>query len=219
MAFGIHKPGQGYWVRVISAAVAGVMIFATAAWLWEQGKVLAERLPRTSWAYSVSHPSGSIKAGDTVHLTAGTEQLGDATVVSYDPTQELLVISKPVMAIESADPSSATRLTADGGYTAGVLRTESSGPIQAIYLQGAFAAAVVVIGALLSYWLIGVKKESADFLIATDGEMKKVHWSTRKDILGSTWVVIGATFFLSAMLFIFDLVLQSFFKAIGVLLG
>ena len=37
-------------------------------------------------------------------------------------------------------------------------------------------------------------------LIATDGEMKKVNWSTRKEIVGSTWVVVAATFLLTAVL-------------------
>ena len=30
-------------------------------------------------------------------------------------------------------------------------------------------------------------------MIATEGEMKKVNWSTRREILGSTWIVIGLT--------------------------
>lgn len=34
MALGIYKPGQGYWVRVLSAVGLGALILATAAWAW-----------------------------------------------------------------------------------------------------------------------------------------------------------------------------------------
>jgi preprotein translocase SecE subunit len=76
---------------------------------------------------------------------------------------------------------------------------------------------VIVIGALLALWLTGMNPKSVEFLIATDMEMKKVNWSTRRDVIASTWVVIGAAFLISALLFVFDLVLQKFFQLIGVL--
>ena len=34
-------------------------------------------------------------------------------------------------------------------------------------------------------------------MIATEGEMKKVNWSTRREIIGMTWVVIGLTVFIA----------------------
>ncbi|MBC7834538.1 MAG: preprotein translocase subunit SecE [Phycisphaerales bacterium] len=67
------------------------------------------------------------------------------------------------------------------------------------------------------YWLIAVRPASVDFLIATDSEVKKVNWSTRKDIKGSTFVVIGATFILAVFLFAIDVVFKSIFQAIDIL--
>ncbi|MBL8964243.1 MAG: preprotein translocase subunit SecE [Phycisphaerae bacterium] len=54
-------------------------------------------------------------------------------------------------------------------------------------------------------------------MIATDGEMKKVNWSTRREVLGSTWVVIGACFLIATFLFIVDIAFSSFFEFVGLL--
>jgi len=66
---------------------------------------------------------------------------------------------------------------------------------------------------------VGVKPKTVDFLIATDGEMKKVNWSTKKVIRDSTYVVIGATFLIAGVIALADIVLFKFFQAIGVLGG
>jgi preprotein translocase subunit SecE len=78
------------------------------------------------------------------------------------------------------------------------------------------AAVVAGIGLLL-YWLVGVKRGSCDFLIATEGEMKKVSWSTRSELIGSTKVVIWFTILLSAMLFLVDYMFIGFFRFINVI--
>jgi preprotein translocase subunit SecE len=58
---------------------------------------------------------------------------------------------------------------------------------------------------------------SADFLIAVEGEMKKVNWTSKKEVLGSTRVVIATLLFLGAVLAGIDLLFMTFFRAIGVL--
>ncbi|MCO6437163.1 MAG: preprotein translocase subunit SecE [Phycisphaerae bacterium] len=69
----------------------------------------------------------------------------------------------------------------------------------------------------LTYWVVFANRPASDFLIATEGEMKKVNWSTRREIIGSTKVVILFTFLLAVLLFIVDLVFQWLFQTIGVL--
>ena len=59
--------------------------------------------------------------------------------------------------------------------------------------------------------------ETGVALIATDMEMKKVNWSTRKDIIASTYVVIGAAFLIAALIFGVDIFLKELFERIGVL--
>ena len=75
----------------------------------------------------------------------------------------------------------------------------------------------MIAGAAVTYWLVGVRERSAEFLIATDGEMKKVNWSTRKDVVASTWVVILWSVLLAGGLFLVDTLFSVFFKLIGVL--
>jgi preprotein translocase subunit SecE len=71
---------------------------------------------------------------------------------------------------------------------------------------------------LLMLWILN-RPKSADFLIATEGEMKKVSWSSRKEVVGSTKVVLVTTFFLAGLLFAVDLVFQLIFRQIGVIGG
>lgn len=98
-----------------------------------------------------------------------------------------------------------------------LLRGVRIGEIQPVYIQAGAALAIFLVAGLLLYWLVGLKPKVVDFMIATEGEMKKVNWSTRREIMGSTWVVIGFVVFLSVVIFIADTVLTSFFQLIRVL--
>ena len=77
----------------------------------------------------------------------------------------------------------------------------------------------VAIGMAVTYGVFAIVYRSgrADFLIATEGEMKKVAWSSRREVIGSTKVVVFATFILAAMLYVVDVVFQRFFVTVGVL--
>ena len=78
------------------------------------------------------------------------------------------------------------------------------------------AAAVVV----LAYWLfrlLGKSRTVVDFMIATEGEMKKVNWSTRREVFGATRVVIVTMLSLAIILFVVDMFFMFFFESIGVL--
>ena len=48
-------------------------------------------------------------------------------------------------------------------------------------------------------------RRAADFMIATEGEMKKVSWSSKKEIIGSTKVVIVVLLLMGAVLALVDL--------------
>ncbi len=61
------------------------------------------------------------------------------------------------------------------------------------------------------------RRSTSDFMIATEGEMKKVNWSTRREVIGSTKVVIMFTLFMAFFLFAADLGFQQLFKMIGTL--
>ena len=69
----------------------------------------------------------------------------------------------------------------------------------------------------LSWWLSYSHSRSSDFMIATEGEMKKVNWSTRGEVIGSTKVVIALVVLMAVLLFSVDLVFQWVFRSIGIL--
>jgi preprotein translocase SecE subunit len=67
---------------------------------------------------------------------------------------------------------------------------------------------VVFLGlSILIMWLMNMPS-MADFMIAAEGEMKKVNWSTREEITVSTIVVISVVVILAALLGVADFVLQ-----------
>jgi preprotein translocase subunit SecE len=77
-------------------------------------------------------------------------------------------------------------------------------------------AFAVVLGAFAWRYSFGHPR-TGDFMIATEGEMKKVSWSSRREIIGSTKVVILFTLAMAAYLFAVDLGFQKLFQWIGVL--
>lgn len=76
---------------------------------------------------------------------------------------------------------------------------------------------VLVMMALIIFRLVGQNRTVVDFLVATEGEMKKVNWSTRREVLGATRVVIVTVFAIGLLLFVVDLIFIAFFESIGVL--
>ncbi len=62
----------------------------------------------------------------------------------------------------------------------------------------------------LTFWIVN-KPSVADFMIAAENEVKKVNWSTRKEIAVSTLVVIVVVIFTAALIGITDLGFQMFF--------
>ncbi len=72
---------------------------------------------------------------------------------------------------------------------------------------------LIVFGAIavVTYWLLN-KESMADFLIAAEGELKKVNWSSRKEVAVSTFVVIVVVFVMAALLGATDMVFQLVFE-------
>jgi preprotein translocase subunit SecE len=79
-------------------------------------------------------------------------------------------------------------------------------------LVGAFSLVYAVLG----FHLIN-RPSNVDFLIATDSEMKKVNWTSKKELIGSTRVVILFMFVVAVLLFVYDLFFHTIFYLIGVL--
>jgi preprotein translocase subunit SecE len=89
------------------------------------------------------------------------------------------------------------------------------GPMTAYVRYGVPALMILALAALM-FWLVN-RPSSADFLIATEGEMKKVSWSSRKEIVGSTKVVIITAIIVSMTLLAVDLMFIWVFGKLGVM--
>jgi preprotein translocase subunit SecE len=85
-----------------------------------------------------------------------------------------------------------------------------------IYFQYGIPTVLVVLLGLLMLRLVN-RQKSADFLIATEGEMKKVSWSSKKEVVGSTKVVIVTAFIMAAILFTVDMVFIFLFDWLGIM--
>ena len=60
---------------------------------------------------------------------------------------------------------------------------------------------------VLMMWMVN-NPNIADFMISAEGEMKKVNWSTRQEVVVSTVVVISVVIILAVLLGVSDYVLQ-----------
>jgi len=84
------------------------------------------------------------------------------------------------------------------------------------WIQAGVPALLFLVLCWVIFKLVNMSK-CADFMIATEGEMKKVSWSTRKEIITSTKVVIFTVVLLAVMLGVIDSVFGFLFNKIGIL--
>lgn len=99
----------------------------------------------------------------------------------------------------------------------GELETVRVGDVEPVIIQASAAGVIVLLTALVGYWLVGLKPKTNEFLISVDQEMKKVNWSSRREIVGSTWVVIIIAASLAVIIYTIDLLLAAFFNMIDLL--
>ena len=231
MPLGIYKQGQGYWVRVLSAIGVGLLVLSGAGWAYNQAKTVT--IPPRSWDFALSDvrlSGDEPAAGETVVLLgfegASDElsEIGRATLSVYE-TQRGTRASMVIDGFDSdetrdaAGDAEGVRIGEEGSaaLVASVRGARSTPLFPVQYLQTGAALVVILFGAVLIYMFVGSSRKTVDFLIATDGEMKKVNWSTYREIRGSTIVVIVATFMIAGILYVVDIGFSWFFGAIGVL--
>jgi preprotein translocase SecE subunit len=232
MALGIYKQGQGYWIRLMTAVFVGILVLAGAAWGWGQAGVV--RIPARTWTFSLVDTqinSDSVPAaGETVVLMGFVgasdemQEIGRAVIEEFTPDRG----SSSTMVIGGFDSDTTRDIAGDaervvvGNLDAPMMgaavRSATSTPIFPVqYLQTGIAATIMLVGAIFLYWYVGVARRPVEFLIASDGEMKKVNWTSYREVKGSTIVVIVATFLIAGILYLVDMGFSFLFSAIGVL--
>ncbi len=221
MAFGIYKPGQGYWVRVLTAAFAGVLLLMGAAWLWGQLQRAATFIPHPTWVVTTAQDPGFAPGSQVTLLgRAGLDtpapSLGTATVVGPAAGGGLAINDIKLNA--GVERTATVEGLSDAAGKAAVVRGTRAVPLfEPLYLQAAGVGLLLLAGAMLIYYFVASRPSTVEFLIATDGEMKKVNWSTRRDIITSTMVVILWSVLIAGGLFLVDAAFASIFRLIGVL--
>lgn len=79
-----------------------------------------------------------------------------------------------------------------------------------LWVERMVPAGLFVALSLLVSWMVN-KPSVADFMIAAEGEMKKVSWSSRAEIVVSTIVVIVVVVFMAVLLGVSDIGFELFF--------
>lgn len=80
-----------------------------------------------------------------------------------------------------------------------------------LWISTMVPAVIIVACSVFLYWLLN-KPSVADFLIASEGELKKVNWSSRKEVAVSTLIVIVVVLTMAALLGMTDFVFQLIFQ-------
>ena len=80
-----------------------------------------------------------------------------------------------------------------------------------IWLYTLVPSGVCAAIALLIFWLVN-KPNIADFMIAAEGEIKKVSWSSKREIVASTIIVIGVVLSMGVMLVGVDALFRGLFE-------
>lgn len=220
MQMGIYKPGQGYWVRVLTAIGAAICFGAAALWAWQQAGAI--RVPTPRYELTLGSVEGTIPSGEIVKLlregaTGDPEEMGSALIEHVAPGQGSVVVDSIAITDPEHEMNDTVAITLDSGRTLRVTGRRGIPLFEVLYLQAGVAGAIVLMGAFVTYYFVGAHRRAVEFLIATDSEMKKVNWSTWKDIRGSTLVVIVAALLLTSGLFAVDMGFSVFFRWIGVL--
>jgi preprotein translocase SecE subunit len=233
----LFKPGQGYWTRVLSAIGYAVLILSGVAFLWTQLDLIGTRDSRSAPASALV--AGLAKWGDANNqpgLKAASDIRLDAAgknVVIKDNTQKGKAYTVPLNQFaQTFDPliiqmkkdemtlplSAGDAVEVKVNASAVEVRYETFAARNHIYIQSVIAA-VLVIGLGFAGYLVMNRPNIVEFFIATEGEMRKVNWPSRQELIGATWLVICGTFLMAIGIMLVDMGFLGFFKFIKVIEG
>lgn len=85
--------------------------------------------------------------------------------------------------------------------------------VENIWIQAMVPVALCSAGGLLLYWMMNLPK-IADFLIASEGEVKKVSWSSRSELVASTTIVLVVVILLATLIMITDYIFGLLFTQV-----
>jgi len=207
-------------------------VLASVAWIWTELEVIRTKITTTDTlqvqGITADEPRLLNALGITVkdrvssEDAGGSEQLmvvvqSSSSAARQAGLQPMDVITH-VAGIEIRDTKSLLAQLSEHDLAQGIeLGIKRYTDIR-LYVQAGMAVAMMLVGGGLLWWVLN-KPRVADFLIATESEMRKVNWPTSSEIIGSTWVVICGTILMAVLLFVVDIGFALLFQSIGVLEG
>lgn len=243
MALAIYKSGQGYWTRMLTAIGAGILVLAGMGWLWQQLSAMGTNVTPTysyaefasgvsTWAKNANHPAAALTSLGSVTIEKDQDHPPTKYILTDKATKQTFELTPTqfAAAINAAQDnvSKQHKIKSDLDVTAeDVLSAEVSDQTLTVgvatfaarnrlYIQSAIELVVLAIFAVGIYYILN-KPKVVDFMIATEAEMRKVSWPDRREIVGSTWVVICGTLMMAVLLQLVDVIFFKFFAAIHVL--
>lgn len=241
MALSIYKPGQGFWTRILTAAGVAALVVTGVFWIWAELAVigtgpataskprseLAQRL--VSWGVANQHPIAALSAIRDVQTKIAPNE--SATFILLDNQNANYTISAQQLQtawdfrlpsesaitrrIENTLPRPPHKLTLDGTTVLADL-PPTFAYTNRLYIQLIVSVCILAFFTVLTWWLLN-KPRIVDFMIATEAEMKKVNWPTRRETVGSTIVVVSGTFMMAVGLWVVDLIFSELFININIL--
>lgn len=184
--FTIYKSGQGYWTRMGTLIAVGLLGIMLSYTLYD-------KIPPF-----VPGPDTTSLQKEVAALQSELSQSQQAK----DPAKKL-------------PPERAAAIPGEIGFKQAQITALNGQREKTAQRVGiGIAVGFLLIYALVAIWLMN-KPTNVDFLIATDSEMKKVNWTSRKELIGSTKVVVVFMFLISTLLFVIDQVFHLLFWAGG----
>lgn len=194
---GFYKRNQGQLIRTISAigmalVVAGICWFVYDLMIFlfpdtgQENTVTAAEIQPGEYELAAGWPEGEPRYGAGTRIDSKIKD----EMIAYDAQRTNQMPSRIQV-----------RSLAGVGY--------------ARWVQVGVPAALFIAGAVFILYLVN-KPKFADFLIATEGEMKKVSWSSRSELIGSTTIVILTVAVLGIFIAVADLIITVVMSAINV---
>ncbi len=240
MSFGIYKPGQGYWVRMLSAIGFGLLVLAGVAWLWSELDTIGRKgTSQRGSTELVARFAAWGKANN--HEIAGLQNLREASLTTIDNVRQIRLIDSLGRSFTlQAAQFDAANVLVDTGLPpldrGAALRLQDVERVSVVgdnvnfagiptfahrnrlYIQSGTAVGVILLFGGVLFWVLN-KPRVVEFMIATEAEMRKVNWPTKREVIGSTWVVICGTFLMAFVLLVVDMAFSELFINIRVLEG
>jgi len=82
------------------------------------------------------------------------------------------------------------------------------------FLAAHVVAASILVASVVGVYILVNRPRVAGFLVEVEGELRKVSWPTRREVWGSTLVVLILMLVLSAYIFLVDFVLANIFRGL-----